>query len=78
MDMGRIVLLGNVQKYQATGIEQEVNYEMMEILMMEMVAQLQPILLMMDIYDMGDLQLHKINVSNEHQGTIQIPIKINE
>ena len=67
-----------MQKYQATGIEQEVKYEMMEILMMGMVAQLQLILLMMDIYDMEDLQLHKINVSNEHQDTIQIPIKINE
>ena len=67
-----------MQKYQATGIEQEVRYEMMEIQLMGMVAQLQLILLMMDIYDMEDLQLHKINVSNEHQDTIQIPIKINE
>ena len=60
------------------GIGQGVNYEMMEILMMKTVVQLQLILLMMDIYDMEDLQLHKINVSNEHQDTIQIPIKINE
>ena len=72
------MLLGNVQKSLVMDLGQEVRYEMMETLMMEMVAQLQPILLMMAIYDMEDLQLHKINVSNEHQDTIQIPIKINE
>ena len=72
------MLLGNVQKSLVMDLGQEVRYEMMGTLMMEMVAQLQPILLMMAIYDMEDLQLHKINVSNEHQDTIQIPIKINE
>ena len=30
------------------------------------------------MYDQEDLLLHEINVSNEHQATIQIPIKINE
>ena len=59
-------------------LEQEVRYEMITIQLMEMAVPLQLILLMMAIYDMVGLQLHKINVSNEHQDTIQIPIKINE
>ena len=32
----------------------------------------------MDIYVMGDLQPHQINVNNEHQDTIQMTIKTSE